>query len=153
MKAMLMVCISVLLLVSGYAYGADGWEATLKVSVPRAYNRLSLGQKADATDGIDGVYDVPAMLNGDIKAPFKRDEGSYWRDIKALDDPKKWLMRVESPLKGSAVTVSWKPKTFTTLKAATLTDVVTGLVVDMKSAGDYSYTNDGTKDFAIDITP
>ena len=155
MKALIRVCFVVLVLVSGYgyAYGAEGWEATLKVSVPRAYNRLSFGQKADATDGIDGAYDAPAMLNGDMKAYFKRDDGNYWRDIKAFGGSKRWTVRVESPLKGSTVSVSWKPETLVSLKAATLTDVATGMLVDMKSAGDYSYTNGGTKDFTIDITP
>lgn len=146
-----MGCISVLLLVSGYAYCADGWEATLKVSVPRAYNRLSFGQKADATDGIDGAYDVPAMLNGDIKASFKRDEGSYWRDIKALDGPKRWLMRVESPLKGSTVTVSWKPAMLPA--GIVLTDMATGAVTNMKAAETYSYNNDGQRELLIDVAP
>ena len=153
MKALIRVCFVVLVLVSGYgyAYGAEGWEAALKVSVPRAYNRLSFGQKADATDGIDGAYDVPAMLNGDIKASFLLKDGSYWRDIKAVasGEVKKWRIRVESGLAGTVITLSWNPASLPA--GVALTDMATATVIDMKSVGTYSYNNDGAREFLIEV--
>ena len=59
----------------GLLNAADGWEANITVGAATAENELSFGQKSDATDGPDGAYDVPAMLNGDIKASFKASDG------------------------------------------------------------------------------
>ena len=57
---------------------SDGWEANIIVSLGGAENRLTLGQRPDATDGKDDKYDVTAMPGGDMKASFS---GTLWRDI------------------------------------------------------------------------
>lgn len=141
-----------LLLLSGPLRAADGWEANITVGAATAENKLSFGQKNDATDGPDGAYDVPAMLNGDIKASFKASDGkSYWRDIKAANGGiKTWKLAVESRLGMEKVTLKWKPTAINARKAVLLDDRG-GFLADMKSESAYSYINDGQRSFIIEI--
>lgn len=142
-----------LFLLPGLLHAADGWEANITVGAATAENKLSFGQKTDATDGPDGAYDVPAMLNGDIKASFKTSDGKpYWRDIKASDGGVKiWKLTLESGLDRERVTLKWKPTAMNALKAVLLDDRG-GFLADMKIDNAYSYINDGQRSFIIEIT-
>lgn len=147
--------ILILTLVSVYpAYAVDGWEANLTVTISTADNKLSFGQRADATDGIDGKYDVPAMLSGDIRAYFLAEKGGYWRDIKSLTpaEIKRWDIRVESPLKGKVI-IRWNPGNMTVVSVINLIDGSTGVVIDMKTVNSYSYLNEGMREFSIEVRP
>lgn len=145
-----------LLIVLGFypslAYSTDGWEANLNVKARTAENRLSFGQKADATDGDDGFYDVTAMLNGDIKAYFKSADKTYWRDIKAEEGGiKRWVLEIGCSLEKEFVTLTWKPSAFPRSAKAVLLDDSGGFLVDMKSESSYNYVNDGSRVFIIEI--
>lgn len=131
---------------------AEEWEASITVQASTAENRLSFGQKANATDGPDGAHDVPAMLNGDIKASFKSSNGiPYWRDIKAAAGTvKSWNLVIESALGNATVTVRWKPSAINA-SAAFLLDERGGVLADMKNESAYSYTNEGRRNFRIKI--
>jgi hypothetical protein len=134
---------------------AADWDVKIKaLTATYAENRISFGQRSDATDGFDGKYDVPAFIEGDISAYFPHTEWTepaklYWRDIKAPDLQKSWLFTVESVLNNTNITLSWDstriPQGFT----ATLVDNTTGASVDMTSLGIYTYTNTGPRQFVI----
>jgi hypothetical protein len=147
---------AVITLVSLYVcpvFAAIEWETNLTVNIDAADTRLSFGQKEDATDGIDGKYDVPAMLSGDIKAYFSDKEGSFWRDIKkSASSQKRWSMRVESLLKNRDVSIKWNQDGFPHQGTIKIKDVKSGIVTDMRKASSYSYQNsEGTRDFIIEV--
>ena len=135
------------------AQALDGWEANIRVGIATAENRLSFGQRPDATDGVDGRYDVPAMLNGDIKAYFQNGNGSYWRDIRAFESgkAKEWKIQVESPLNGGMVVIRWESGNIPTATTATLVDNITGIATDMKANNKYSYKNEGQRELLIKV--
>ena len=92
----MLLAISLLVVFSGPA-AAEGWELNISVVTSTgAENRISFGQKADATDGFDGQYEVPAYVEGNISVYFPHPEWAesstiYWRDIKAADTEKSWV--------------------------------------------------------------
>jgi hypothetical protein len=133
------------------AYAAVEWEAGIKVKIRNAGNTVNLGQKADAVDGCDARYEVPAMLAGDVMAYFIRGNKELWRDIKgiALDSLKEWYMSIESPVIGEPVTISWDPDALP--GGLTLTDPSAGVKVNMKELNSYVYTNTGHKKLIIQI--
>lgn len=135
-------------------FAAEDWETNLTVNISAADNRLSFGQRHDATDGIDGKYDVPAMLGGDIKAYFRYNEGNYWRDIKSTDGARTWAVRVESALKDKTVILKWKQKGLPDSGTIIIKDTNTGTATDMRQNNSYSYQNDeGVREFTIEVTP
>ncbi|MBM4136543.1 MAG: hypothetical protein FJ241_06890 [Nitrospira sp.] len=152
-KIVTVTSLAIVLLLYSSLFAADNWEANLTVSVLNASNRLSLGQKADATDGIDGQYDVPAMLNGDISAYFLQSEGRYWRDIKApsFRKIKIWKVRIESPLSGETIVLIWKPEALPKKAEVYLIDPITKRVINMKVHKQYSYINNGPRDLKIKL--
>lgn len=130
---------------------ADEWEMRLTVYASNAYNKLSMGQKNGASDGVDASYDVPALLNGDIKAYFVQGGSAYWRDIKsASGSSKKWTIRVESN-KGRAIQVKWDPRQLPSGKTFTLKDEPASRDVSLRSGTSYSYVSDGLKDLVIEL--
>jgi len=148
--------ILILTLVSIYpAYAVDGWEANLTVTISTADNKLSFGQRAGAADGIDGKYDVPALLSGDIRAYFLTEKGNYWRDIKSLTpaETKRWDIRVESPLKGKIIIIRWNPGNMTAVSVINLIDRSSGVIMDMKAINSCSYQNNGVREFSIEVRP
>lgn len=85
---------------------AGDWECKLTVKSGVAENVLTFGQKADASNGIDGRYDVPALLRGAVQARFVEGGQGYWRDIKgpgAAD----WLLSVDVSDAILPVTAVW----------------------------------------------
>jgi len=147
-------CIALVLTVSSSfpVFAADGWEANLTVTVQRADLKLSFGQKTDATDAGDGLYDVPPMPGGDVSAFFVHTDGNLWRDIRALETGKKvWALRIASPLQGETVQLTWKPETLPADAVAVLIDEGAGKRVDMKVLTRYAYVNAGQRDLKIEI--
>jgi len=143
-----------LLLIASSAQ-ATNWEMIIKATTAsNAVNKLSLGQKDNATDGFDGRYEVPAYVEGNISAYFPHDDWSeeaskYWRDIKGTGEEKSWDIRVESPQTDDVITLSWKSATIVDGINITLTDNATGESVDMTAAQSYSYTNSGPRGFTV----
>lgn len=132
---------------------APEWETRLTVRAGSGENRLSFGQRADATDGFDGQYDVPAMLGGTLNAHFDLEAGTYWRDIKGLQSgqPATWTLEVKSTLKAATVLVSWLNANLP--EGTILRDLTTGTQVDMKQQTSYSYSNDGPRQFQLVAGP
>lgn len=73
-----------ILLVSLPAF-ADGWESEIRFHSGNASARLIFGQASDATDGMDGQYDVPALLNGTLQVVFDNGQ-QLWRDIRSMEN-------------------------------------------------------------------
>src|SRR3989337_206210 len=154
------ISIIILLILTGYlsktpVYADDGWEANLTVTISTADNKLSFGKRADAADGIDGKYDVPALLSGDIRAYFLTEKGNYWRDIKSRSpaETKRWDIRVESPLKGKIIIIRWNPGNMTAVSVINLIDRSSGVIMDMKAINSCSYQNNGVREFSIEVRP
>ena len=126
------------------------WEASLEVGVQNARNKLSFGQRPDATDGIDGLYDVPALLSGDIKACFLLEGDKYWRDVKA-EGAKQWVLVIESELEGEVISIGWKPGELPEQADIVLMDDTARMAFDMKTGSSYSYKNDSPRQFRIEV--
>jgi len=138
------------------ASGGEGWQADIKVSLMDAENRLSIGQRPDATDGWDARYDVPALLSGDIMASIEEPEGGkYWRKFKSSCGmplcTKNWDVLVESDVKGQVISLNWNPSSFPQGMTIFLLDVATGDVVDMQAQAKYSYKNTGKRKFQVEV--
>ncbi len=150
-KAVILTVSIILPLIFGnVTFAEDGWEASFTVKVLNAENKLSFGQRPDATDGYDGQYDVPAMLRGDIKAYFQDSKTKYWRDIKAITngENKTWDIWIESSLNGEIVKIEWTGGLLPV--NSIFIDNETGAVIDMKTQGSYSYQNNGQRQFRIE---
>ncbi|MDH4226461.1 MAG: hypothetical protein OEV59_01720 [Deltaproteobacteria bacterium] len=143
------ISLAVLLLLFVFAapaFSGDSWEARITVAAGDAENKLSFGQRADATSGVDGQYDVPALLAGGVKAWFGNVEGPLWRDIQA--GGASWTLSVEAANNGAKVTLSWD--TAKVPSGVKLKDLRSDTVVDMHTTGEFVYTNDGKRrDIAI----
>lgn len=132
------------------AYAAEGWETNITVSSGVAENRLSIGQRADATDDYDGKYEAMAMLGGDIRASFDSSSGALWRDIKSLEGQKSWSVKVESSLQGSEVSLKWNAVSFPAGHSMRLVDGTTGTSVNMAATSLYTYRNSGPRNLVIE---
>ena len=133
----------------------ESWQADIKVNLKDAENRLSIGQRSDATDGRNARYDVPAILSGDIMAYIEEPEGGkYWRKIKGSCGghpcTKKWDVLVESKSAGQIIKLSWNPSSFPPGMTILLTDGATGDVVNMQAQAEYSCKNAGKRKFQVE---
>ena len=134
---------------------AVDWEANITASTSTsAQNRISFGQRSDATDGFDGQYEVPAFSGGQISAYFPHPEWNvpaelYWRDIKGPDPQKTWVFKVESVLNGNTLSLMWNSSQIPEGYTAILVDDTTGASADMTTQGVYIYTNTGPRQFTI----
>jgi hypothetical protein len=143
-----------LLLGTAVCYGGEAWQMEIAAGVGNATNRLVVGQAADATEGVDGRYDIPALLSGDIQAYLDLGGEAYWRNIKDVCTgpcEKTWAVTVASSLAGETVTLRWNPSSVPGLAALALTDEATAETVDMSQAGAYSYQNTGARTFTLKV--
>lgn len=144
-------------LTTGTAYSSDDWMMQLRVKAGDARNTLIIGQKADAIDGVDGRYDVPAMLSGDIEAYLYVEGNKYWKDVKqtcSTDCRKIWSISIESSIPGEVISFSWDPQNIPSDKTLILIDKETGVVTDMLSGQrEYAYENSGIREFILVVEP
>jgi hypothetical protein len=148
---MIIILVAVTLASISLANSVDGWESNLTVTVMNADNRLSFGQQADATDGMDGQYEVPAMLSGDIRAYFICNGAKIWRDIQAVgQNPKVWDLVIETSYTGKDVELRWNAASLP--EGTTLLDITAGRSIDMNTYASYSYQHNGTRKFKIEVT-
>ena len=139
------------------ALGAD-WVMELKAATDTAArNLLYIGQVSGAADGYDG-YDSQALLDGgNIEASFPHPEWGrtaidYWIDVReGAGLEKTWNMHVESVLGGTGITLSWNNSAWPAGTEAVLMDMTTSTSTDMTATGVYTYTNDGPRDFTINV--
>ena len=142
------------LLASGVnARAAVGWEVPLTVSAGRTAQHLSLGERADATAGIDGLYDVPALPGGAIKAAFALGGGRYWRDIRPLTAGRqRWELIVTAPHSIGEVTVAWGSFPRERGLRASLLDRTTGRTIDASTNHRYCFRSGEARTLVLDIT-
>lgn len=145
--------VAMMLFAFNSAYAEDGWEVNLLVSDGNARNKLSLGMKPDATDEVDGKYDVAAMLAGDIKAWIDLGNRTLWRDIRALELGKKvaWEIKVESARVGQRIEIKWRQTRLPLNGKVYLKDIKAGTTIDMKAIASYSYKNNGLRQFRVEV--
>jgi len=134
----------------------ESWQTDIKVSVLDAQNRLSLGQKIDATDGWNARYDVPALLFGDIMAYLVEPAGTkYWRKFRGSCDGhpclKKWDAVIESDLGGQTIKMEWNFSSFPADMTISLIDEFTGNTINMKTQTEYTYKNIGKRKFQVEV--
>ncbi|MCK4838233.1 MAG: hypothetical protein KAS94_05480 [Desulfobulbaceae bacterium] len=133
------------------ASALDGWESSVTVTSGNAESRLSYGQKADATDLTDGLYDVPAMLSGAIQVYFQNEEESFWRDIRAIGPNSEWQLIITSHT-GKPVVITWDSDNLPQDAEVRLIDTENGQEVDMKSFNSYSLGSTDSAVLVLEIT-
>jgi hypothetical protein len=141
-----------LLLDVGVCSGGEAWEIEMRAGIRNATNRLVIGQAADATEGIDGRHDIPALLGGDIRAYLALEGEAYWKDIRgSCESPceKIWSVTVDSGLAGENVTIAWDASGMPEGASLELTDESTGRRTDMRQVSSYLYENAGTRAFTV----
>ena len=146
--------VTIMFINSNISTAGTSWEMNIKVKSGNAANRLIIGQNPDATDGIDGRYDVPALLAGDIKAYMSIESDEYWKNIKAsCTSPckKTWKIFVESDSMGQ-IDLSWDFIAIPDDVSLNLINAETGEVLDMKiKQKEYRYNySGGKKDFIVE---
>lgn len=145
-----------LLITANISCADDGWEMKIVVIAMSAENKLSIGQRPDASDGTDGKYDIPALLSGDIKAYMELGGSKYWRDIKqtcSIKDAsckKTWNVVVDSMVRGEPIKLRWNASAIPQDLSIFLIDITTGKTIDMKAGQEYSYDNTETRKFKIE---
>ncbi len=134
------------------AWSADGWEAALKVKAEGAESKLSFGQRVDAGSGIDGRYDVPAMLSGPLSVYFLIGQQQFWRDIRsmAFGRTQIWTLRVENESPGQTVALAWAQEDLPRWARVKLFDLVGQVQLDMRRQGRYVFTSgESPREFQI----
>lgn len=137
------------------AFAADGWETAIKVKVATAEAKVRIGMRSDATDAIDGRYDVPAYVAGNeaLLVYSSLAAGKYWRDIRAICADacaKLWTIGIESTQTGKTVVLSWDAASLPADLKISLTDSSTSTVIDMKTQTSYQYEHHATRQIVID---
>ena len=147
---------TIILILGGFpAYADSGsdWKATLKVSGGGISSYCIFGVNAEATDGGDNSWDVPAppgSLNDTyLYTYFPHPEwgGTFDRfrqDIKSPDLPKEWVFEVDSNISGE-LTIQWPDlKNAIPDKEAVLVDIEGGGgEIDMQTSSSFIFGNTG----------
>jgi hypothetical protein len=133
------------------AWASDGWEASITVTSGNAESRLSFGQKPEATDLTDGLYDLPAMLSGAIQVYFQTDGESFWRDIRAMGPDREWQLLITSQT-GQPITITWDPENLPADANVRLIDPANDRGTNMKTTGSYIIENTGNASLILEVT-
>lgn len=136
------------------ANAASAWQVTLRVEAGTGYNRLVLGADETATDGYDNVWEVYALLDGEIQAYFPHPEWNmahnvFWRDIKAHapGTAKEWLFEIKSSLNNinnNNFTINWDISKIPESCTISLIDDSTGQKIDMRSTTSHGFLYTGS---------
>ncbi len=151
-KAICLLLLGLVSVMTGSASAADDWSLEINASVLNAQNKLVIGQNTIASDSIDGLYDIPALLSGDIKAYMPLDGQFLWTDLRASCDTsceKQWNIVIESPLTGELIRLSWDPDQIPDGMSLVLVDTDTGVEVDMSRESAFSFENTYRKELLI----
>lgn len=150
-----LVTIIQIILLTGILNAQDSWEMNITARVLNAENRLTIGQRPDASDSIDGRYDVPALLAGDIEAYIELEGDKYWRDIRQtcnITCKKTWNIIVESEIQEQLIELSWNSSDIPNDASIILIDTETGEVTEMNSEQyEYIYENKGRREFIVEV--
>ncbi len=139
-------------------YASAEWEVTLRVEAGTGYNRLVLGADATAMDGYDPVWEVYAMLGGEIEAYFPHFDWPmihqvFWRDIRAKAPGKttEWLFEVDSSLNNYNFTIKWDLSKVPDNYTIFLRDDTTAQQLDMRLTTSYGFLYTGSRTFRVAV--
>jgi hypothetical protein len=127
---------------------ALAWEARIDIKAGNTETGINIGQRVDATDGIDGLYDVPALLSGNLQAYIKAGDEKLWRDIRREGSDSVWELVIESLIDGDVI-IKWDIDRLPSEKRVELIDGL--LRIDMKAVDSYIYRNEGVKTLRIEV--
>jgi len=127
---------------------ALAWEARIDIKAGNTETGINIGQRVDATDGIDGLYDVPALLSGNLQAYIKAGDEKLWRDIRREGSDSVWELVIESLIDGGVI-IKWDIDRLPSEKRVELIDGL--LRIDMKAVDSYIYRNEGVKTLRIEV--
>jgi len=127
---------------------ALAWEARIDIKAGNTETGINIGQRVDATDGIDGLYDVPALLSGNLQAYIKAGNEKLWRDIRREGSDSVWELVIESLIDGDVI-IKWDIDRLPSEKRVELIDGL--LRIDMKAVDSYIYRNEGVKTLRIEV--
>jgi hypothetical protein len=127
---------------------ALAWEARIDIKAGNTETGINIGQRVDATDGIDGLYDVPALLSGNLQAYIKAGNEKLWRDIRREGSDSVWELVIESLIDGDVI-IKWDIDRLPLEKRVELIDGL--LRIDMKAVDSYIYRNEGVKTLRIEV--
>ncbi len=134
------------------------WELTLRVEAETGHNQLVLGADSTATDGYDSLWEVYAMLGGEIEAYFPHPEWNmvhqvFWRDIraKASGMTTEWSFVVDSSLNNYDFTVKWDISRVPDDYTIFLTDDTTAQQMDMRLITSYSFLYTDCRTFRVAV--
>jgi len=150
----LSLVVTIILINISMATAENNWQVSIKAKILDAENRLVIGQEADASDGIDGRYDVPALLSGDIKAYIEFGDDKLWKDIKkSCEDTcqKTWNIFVESTIAGYNVELTWDLLNMHDNVSINLLDNETGEIINMATNNKHSFGNTGKREFTVEV--
>jgi len=147
----LLTIILILDVLTASAYAGSDWKIKLKVSSGEFSNYCIFGVNAEATDGGDNSWDVPAPPGSlsdtyiYMYFPHPEWEGTFKRfrqDIKAPDLPKEWTFEVDSNISGE-LTITWSDlKNAIPDKQAVLVDLDgTGGEINMQTSSSFVFGN------------
>ena len=122
------------------------WEAKITIRAGEIETKLIFGQEPDASSGMDGRYDVPALLSGELQAYFEAGGQRLWRDIRGTGVGE-WAMVIESSRTGEIVLL-WESEKLPDREVLLIDG---GLSINMKEISRYSYTNDGKRILKIRV--
>lgn len=150
------------------AYASAEWQITLRIEAGTGYNRLVLGADETATDGYDNVWEVYALLDGEIQAYFPHPEWNmaqevFWRDIKAKAVPgmtTEWSFVVDSSkdelgnpsLYNYDFTIRWDLSRIPQNYEIVLIDDSIGKTMNMRSTPSYDFTYTEMRHFKVAVT-
>ena len=143
-----------LFIITTVIFAGNKWQMNITAKVQNAENRLTIGQRPDASDLIDGRYDVPALLAGDIKAYIELEGDKYWKDIRQACSTackKKWNIIVDSALQGYIIKLNWNSSNIPDNASMVLVDKKNGEMSDMKSSNEYVYENTGKRELIVEV--
>lgn len=129
-------------------WAGDSWQTNIKVQSGNAASRLTLGQNKGATDFTDGFFDVPALLAGTLRAGFTDSGEVLWRDIRSSDGDKEWLLSLNTT-GDEGLRVSWDCAALPDNVSLLLTDIATGVTMDMKVVSYYLLDNNRSAELKI----
>lgn len=141
-----------LIVMAGPVRAQDEWQLEIQVRVQNAGNRLIIGQTLGASDAVDGRYDVPALLNGDVQAYMTLSGQQLWKDMRTIctgSCRKQWNIIVESPLTDELVSIGWDPEQIPSGISMVLLNMETGGQVDMNRESGMAFANKGMSELVI----
>lgn len=147
------IAVTIMLMNIRLSTAENDWQVNIKAKILDVENRLVIGQGHEAGDGIDGRYDVPALLGGDIEAYIELEDNRFWKDIKKSCEntcQKMWNIFVESNAMGN-MELTWDLLNIPNDISINLLDTKTGEIINMKTNNKYPFENTGKRRLIVEV--